>query len=81
MGTNSESTRWRLTKGTCIAPVRYGFRSLDRQWIIPDGRVINRPNPTLWENFSDKQVFLTAFRTAPPAYQWPWRSALQSLSL
>ena len=52
--------------GTCIAPVRYGFRSLDRQWIIPDGRVINRPNPTLWENFSDKQVFLTALHRSSP---------------
>jgi hypothetical protein len=52
--------------GNCIAPVRYGFWSFDRQWIIPDGRVINQPNPTLWETFSDKQVFLTALHTAPP---------------
>ena len=52
--------------GMCIAPVRYGFWSFDRQWIIPDGRVINRPNPTLWENFSNQQVFLTALhRTSP----------------
>ena len=45
--------------GQCIAPARYGFRSFDRQWIIPDGRVINQPNPTLWEIFSDKQVYAT----------------------
>ena len=32
-----------------IRPVRYAYRSFDRQWIIPDGRLINRPNPTLWE--------------------------------
>lgn len=30
-----------------IAPARYGFRSFDRQWIIPDNRLINRPNPKL----------------------------------
>lgn len=45
--------------GTCIAPARYGFRSFDRQWIIPDGRVINQPNPTIWENHSETQVYAT----------------------
>jgi predicted helicase len=43
-----------------IPPIRYGFRSFDRQWIIPDARLINRPNPTLWSGYSPKQVFLTA---------------------
>ncbi|MBP6379277.1 MAG: hypothetical protein KA312_02550 [Sphingorhabdus sp.] len=37
-----------------------GFRSFDRQWIIPDNRVINRPNPGLWDNFSKGQIYLTA---------------------
>jgi hypothetical protein len=51
-----------------IAPTRYGFRSYDRQWIIPDARIINRPNPTLWKNYSARQVFLTALeRTSPKA--------------
>ena len=49
---------YRLTRETASPRTRYGFRSFDRQWIIPDGRVINRPNPTLWEGFSDQQVFL-----------------------
>jgi predicted helicase len=39
---------------------RYAFRSFDRQWIIPDPRLINQPNPKLWEVFSENQVFLTA---------------------
>jgi hypothetical protein len=43
-----------------ISPIRYGFRSFDRQWIIPDSRVINRPNPTLWKAHSSRQVYLTA---------------------
>jgi hypothetical protein len=52
--------------GTCIAPLRYGFRSFDRQWIIPDNRVINRPNPELWRSHSARQVHLTALaRTSP----------------
>ena len=42
------------------APVRYAFRTLDRQWIIPDARVINQPNPSLWDAHSDEQVYLTA---------------------
>jgi hypothetical protein len=54
--------------GLCIEPVRYGFRSFDRQWIIPDNRLINRPNPELWESRSDHQIYLTALtRTSPSA--------------
>ena len=54
--------------GSVIRPVRYGYRSFDRQWIIPDGRIINRPNPTLWENHSNQQVYMTALhRYAPTA--------------
>jgi hypothetical protein len=41
-------------------PVRYGFRSFDRQWIIPDTRLLNRPNPTIWNGYSATQIFLTA---------------------
>ncbi len=53
-------------RGPCNPPIRYGFRTLDRQWVIPDNRLINQPNPTLWEIHSDHQVFLTALsRTSP----------------
>lgn len=47
-------------KGKCLPPVRYGFRSFDRQWIIPDNRVLNRPNPELWRAHSNSQRYLTA---------------------
>lgn len=57
--------------GAVIQPVRYGYRSFDRQWIIPDGRLINQPNPTLWEVYSTQQVYMTALQahalTAGPA--------------
>ena len=53
-------------KGGCVAPVRYGFRSFDREWIIPDNRLINRPNPELWRTRSDRQVYLTAFTEESP---------------
>ncbi len=47
-------------RGQTLAPARYGFRSFDRQWIIPDNRLINQPNPELWEMHSEHQVYLTA---------------------
>jgi len=51
---------------TAIEPIRYGFRSFDRQWIIPDARLINQPNPTLWDSLSPRHVYLTA-----PEYRTP----------
>lgn len=52
--------------GDSHAPVGYGYRSFDRQWIIPDSRLINQPNPTLWTMRSDRQVFLASLaRTSP----------------
>ena len=52
--------------GPCTPPIRYGFRSFDRQWIIPDSRLINQPNPELWRIRNDKQVYLTAFTEKSP---------------
>ncbi len=49
-----------------IEPVRYGFRTLDRQWIIPDARLINQPNPTLWNTHSPGQIYLTGLERASP---------------
>jgi hypothetical protein len=46
-------------RAAVIGPVRYGFRSFDRQWLIPDNRLINRPNPALWEMHSPNQIYLT----------------------
>lgn len=52
--------------GACAKPERYAFRSFDRQWIIPDARLINRPNPKLWAHHSKKQVYLTGlFQHSP----------------
>lgn len=48
-------------------PVHYGFRSFDRHWIIPDSRLINQPNPKLWENYGPKQIYLTAQMDRAPS--------------
>ncbi len=50
-----------------IEPTRYGFRSFDRQWIIPDARLINQPNPTLWKTYSSRQVHFTALERVSPS--------------
>ncbi len=53
-------------RGDCIVPMHYSFRSFDRQWLIPDNRLLNRPNPNLWAHHSNAQVYITAIeRTAP----------------
>ncbi len=46
--------------GDCNPPVLYGFRSFDRQFIVPDSRLINQPNPELWRSHGNRQVYLTA---------------------
>jgi hypothetical protein len=53
-------------KGSAMAPVRYGFRSFDRQWILPDVRLINQPNPKLWALRSGQQIYATAFTEESP---------------
>lgn len=53
-------------KGPCHPPVRYAYRSFNRQWIIPDLRVITQPNAELWASQSDRQVYITALTQKSP---------------
>lgn len=46
-----------------IEPARYGYRSFDRQWVLPDARLCDRPRPPLWQIHSDRQVYLTSLLT------------------
>jgi len=54
-------------KGPCPAPIPYGFRSFNRQYIIPDSRVITQPNAELWRSRSDRQIYLTALAAHSPS--------------
>jgi len=54
-------------RNPAVEPMRYGFRSFDRQWIIPDARLINQPNPNLWKEYSTRQVHLTALERVSPS--------------
>ena len=45
--------------------VRYTCRSFDRQYVLADARVLDRPGPTLWAAHSDRQLYLTGLLTKP----------------
>ena len=43
--------------------LRFSFRSFDRQWLLADSRLIDRPSPDLWRAHGDKQIYLTSMLT------------------
>ena len=43
---------------------RYGYRSFDRQWVIADNRLADRPRPALWRVWGPAQTFLTTLTSA-----------------
>jgi hypothetical protein len=43
--------------GPCPAPARIGYRAFDRQYLIPDTRIVDFPRPSLWQVASGRQVF------------------------
>lgn len=44
----------------CPEPSRTSFRSFDRQWCLADTRLGDFIRPSLWQGWSDKQVYLTS---------------------
>ena len=48
----------RLDRLTQPHPVRLGYRSFDRQWILPDSRLMDMPRPDLWTARIPGQVFV-----------------------
>ena len=37
-------------RGPHLEPVRVAFRAFDRQWLLPDGRLLDMARPTLWHD-------------------------------
>ncbi|MBA1149431.1 N-6 DNA methylase [Ectothiorhodospiraceae bacterium WFHF3C12] len=54
-----------LGKISSDEPVPHAYRSFDRQYIIADGRLIDRPGPPLWQAHSDRQMYLTTLLNHP----------------
>ena len=46
-----------------ISPCLFAYRSFDRQWMIPDARLIDRPRPALWSSDGPGQVYITSLLT------------------
>ena len=51
--------------GACPMPVQVGYRSFDRQWIIPDNRLHDRPRPDLWRVRGSTQIYAVTQHTQP----------------
>ena len=47
---------------------RYGYRFLDRQFVIMDRRIIARVRPPLWQSHSDQQIYFTTLTAAQLGY-------------
>ena len=60
--TSSDPAPWPQTRSVSSDPSDTVTDLSTGQWIIPDGRLINRPNPTLWEIYSSEQVYMTALQ-------------------
>jgi len=54
-------------KDPCPSPIRIGYRAFDRQYLIPDNRLIDRPRPALWQVVGERQVFAVEQHDEPLA--------------
>jgi predicted helicase len=46
-----------------VSIVPYSFRTLDRQWLLADSRVIDMPSPELWEVRGRRQIFINELQS------------------
>jgi hypothetical protein len=53
----------RRDKLTPPGPVRVGYRAFDRQWILPDSRLMDMPRRPLWAARIPGQVFVSELHT------------------
>lgn len=50
-----------LPVDSAMLPIRpYGYRTLDRQWLIVDSRLADYLRPALWQSHSDVQIYFTS---------------------
>ncbi len=46
-------------------PIRVGYRSFDRQWVLPDSRLMDMPRSDLWAARVPSQVFVVEMHSKP----------------
>ena len=67
LGIGSDPPIASLASGTPTPEaVSYGFRTLDRQWLIADSRLGDRMRPELWRAHGRQQVYITGLLTELP---------------
>ncbi len=55
-----------LPRGAPVPPMAcYAYRSFDRQFILADARLLDRPGPALWRAHGQRQVYLTSLLNHP----------------
>lgn len=59
--------------------VPFAFRSFDRQKLIADNRLMDRPRPALWKCHGSEQVYLTTLTTTAPLGHGPAATAAADL--
>ncbi len=56
---STQSRRSMLEAGPdCPDPVAVAYRPFDREWVIPDNRVLDRCSPDLWESLGAEQLYI-----------------------
>ncbi len=56
---------WKSPDAAEVPPIkRYSYRSFDRQHIIADARVLDRPGPPLWAAHGSEQTYMISLLTA-----------------
>jgi predicted helicase len=45
--------------GPCPEPIHVAYRSFDRQWLIPDNRLLVMARPPLWQVRSEHQIYVS----------------------
>lgn len=63
--TNRFQSSFLEEKGLAPKPVRIGYRSFDRQYVIPDPRLHDQPRRDLWNSRIGGQVFLIEQHSKP----------------
>jgi len=51
--------------GSCPEPVPVGYRAFDRQWLIPDARLLATPRTDLWRADGPRQVYAIEQHSQP----------------
>jgi hypothetical protein len=58
-GFDAAATNLADETGPSPSPIRVGYRSFDRQWLIPDSRLLVMPRPPLWAVRQKGQIYMT----------------------